>query len=251
VLWAIAGVHGVARGEDPAEYLKNAPIDDVEFRLPLSPEEAAETERWLPLLGAPGFQEREEASKRLAEIGAPAFARLREWYHRSADYEVRARIEKIVRESYLEHHLYRNFGFLGISRNPYTPNSQDDARIPVGHVGLKVDRTTPNSGAQRAGLEQNDIIVSLDGEPLQGAGQRAFEIFSAAIRSRKPGGRVTLGILRGPQEINVEVTLTRPPLDTQNGGQTQKLGESKALAATRFETWWKSYFRESSTPETR
>ncbi len=249
--WAVlfAAIASNASAVDPAEALKNAPIDDAEFRIPLEPDEASALEKLVPFLGSPDYQQREEASKGLVEIGAPVFARLREVYRQSSDFETRARIERIVRDAYLDHHLYRNFGFLGISRNMYTPGADDDPRIPRGHFGLKVDNVTKNSGAERAGIQQNDVIIALDGEPLQGVGQKTFELFSAEIRSRGPGGKVMLGILRGPQELTVEATLTRPPINSADGRNTQKLTEATGHARDRFEVWWRRYFREPETDD--
>ncbi len=59
-----------------------------------------------------------------------------------------------------------------------------------------------DSAADKAGIEEGDIILSLNGEKIEGENTLAF-----LIRSYKPGDKVTLRILRNGKEFNLEVVL--------------------------------------------
>ena len=87
-------------------------------------------------LADPAFSKRTDATRKLCAIGLPAFARLREAYHNTDQLEVRLRIERIVHTAYMDHYLYHPNAFLGVAQARYTPNSDDDPRIPTGHIGI-------------------------------------------------------------------------------------------------------------------
>lgn len=60
--------------------------------------------------------------------------------------------------------------------------------------------------AAAAGLQADDVIVGLEGQPLS-----SMDAFAAAIRQKKPGDVVTLRVLRGGQPQDVQVTLSERP----------------------------------------
>jgi membrane-associated protease RseP (regulator of RpoE activity) len=248
---ALLAVAAFSRAEDPLRLLQNPPITDEEFDLPINPPTAAKIETLIAALGSPVFQERENATEELRTIGAPAFRNLRETYHGTEDFEVRSRIEAIVREAYVNHHLYDHFGFLGITQNFDTLSSDQDRRIPQGHVGIKIGNVLPGTGAARAGLQAGDVIVALDGEPLNGSGQRATQLFGSEIRKRGPGTIIVLSILRGEAELSFQATLGRPPTDGEPGDRTRVnyLPELTERVKQRFHFWWLKYFRRFA-PET-
>lgn len=75
-------------------------------------------------------------------------------------------------------------------------------RLPgnLGRSGIMVISVTEGSPADDAGLQQGDLIMSLNGEPLASA-----EAFSDAIARRAPGARVTLGVVRSGDEGEAQV----------------------------------------------
>lgn len=68
---------------------------------------------------------------------------------------------------------------------------------------LLVECIEPKSPAAQAGLQEGDILVSLDGAPVSG-----IEQFGNLIRSRSPGDVVTLHVQRGSTETVARATLT-------------------------------------------
>ncbi len=226
---------------------KEPPVTDEEFRLPVDPPTAARIEQLILRLGSPEYKQRVEGTTDLLVIGAPAFAKLREAYHNTDDFEIRSRIEAIVRRAYLDHYVFDRMGFLGISQNTqHTPTHADDSRITKGHVGIKIVRVIENTGAERAGLQEEDVIVGIDGEPLSGAGIEAVQAFGAGIRSRGPGANIILTILRGQERLEIPATLGRPPMEMVERGNLGAIRDNLYRARDRFEIWWFKYFRQQS-----
>jgi len=66
----------------------------------------------------------------------------------------------------------------------------------------------PDSPADQAGLKPQDIVVSVDGEPLDGLPRLAFMLFT-----RSAGDRMTFGIRRGTDELTFALTVSERPHD--------------------------------------
>lgn len=214
---------------------------------PVDEQLAAQINSALAMLGSPSFKEREAATSRLIEIGPQAFSRLRTAYDESDELEVRLRIETIVREAYFRFHVFERNGFLGISQNRIPVVSDDDERIQPGHVGIKVQNVIKDTAAERAELKKGDVIIALDGEPITVSGVQATVVFGESIRVRRPGARLTLTVLRGPNDLEVEVTLgSRPRLYYRNQGLvTQMLDHFRQ----QFGGFWVKHFRQPSKEE--
>jgi len=87
-------------------------------------------------------------------------------------------------------------GYLGVGLGDRTDGGQ----------GAVITEIQPDSPADRAGLEVDDVVVSLDGAPIDG---RAGLI--AAVRDRGPGDAVTLEIRRGGELRSVVAVLEQRP----------------------------------------
>jgi len=92
-------------------------------------------------------------------------------------------------------------GALGVWINTITPETAT-ARGLKSTRGAVVSAVGVGSAAERAGLRVNDVILSVDGKPVRDAGS-----LRAAIGLRRPGERVSLGILRDGREQTIEATL--------------------------------------------
>lgn len=68
--------------------------------------------------------------------------------------------------------------------------------------GAYVSSVVPNSAAADAGLEVGDIIVAFDGQKVSSASDVTLD-----VRTKNPGDKVTITVVRDGQEQNVEVTL--------------------------------------------
>jgi serine protease Do len=91
-------------------------------------------------------------------------------------------------------------------------------RLPVssgGYLGVgldmeamaaKITEVLPDTGASKAGLKPNDVILSLNGRDLEG-----IDKFMETLTGLKPGETVKLRVKRGDQEIDFEATLGKRP----------------------------------------
>jgi serine protease Do len=91
-------------------------------------------------------------------------------------------------------------------------------RIPIssgGYLGVgldmeamsaKITEVMPDTGAAKAGLKKDDVIVALNGKDLEG-----LEKFMETLTGLKPGDVVKLRVKRGEMELDFEATLGKRP----------------------------------------
>ncbi|MHB7852385.1 serine endoprotease DegQ [Klebsiella pneumoniae] len=72
-----------------------------------------------------------------------------------------------------------------------------------------VSEVLPNSGSAKAGIKSGDVIVSLNGKPLN-----SFAELRSRIATTEPGTKVKLGLLRDGKPVDVEVTLDKSTSST-------------------------------------
>ncbi|MFN1834625.1 Do family serine endopeptidase [Balneola sp. MJW-20] len=68
--------------------------------------------------------------------------------------------------------------------------------------GFLVGEIVDGEAADRAGIEENDIVVGLDGEPV-----KSFISFRSSIAGKRPGDRIILTVIRDGKEKDITVTL--------------------------------------------
>lgn len=86
----------------------------------------------------------------------------------------------------------RQEGFLGVGLAARTDGGQ----------GAIITSVQPDSPAGLAGIQEDDIVLSVDGEPIDGQAGLV-----AAIRDAAPGQTVEIEILRGEKRLTVKATL--------------------------------------------
>ena len=103
--------------------------------------------------------------------------------------------------------------YLGLRMTTLTPSlrqkidstSNAGIRIAVDR-GVLVIRVLPESPAQQAGLRPGDVILKIDGQPMNDA-QTVLQV----IESGEPGSNVRLELSRNGQNVNVPVRLGNLP----------------------------------------
>jgi S1-C subfamily serine protease len=83
--------------------------------------------------------------------------------------------------------------FLGVGGDDVTDEGQ---------AGAVITSVSPDSGAESAGLEVDDLIIGFDGVPILG-----IRDLIAQVRAHQPGGTVEVLILRDGEEITLTATL--------------------------------------------
>jgi serine protease Do len=122
---------------------------------------------------------------------------------------------------------------LGISVREASPN--DAAYVGLPEIrGVLVQDFTENSPAQKAGLEAGDIIVSVDGKPVEYVGQ-----LQQQVGFRKPGEKVKVevarkGGARKTLEVRLQEVVSRDLAD-RDGGARGEVADSDDANATSID----------------
>jgi serine protease Do len=119
-------------------------------------------------------------------------------------------------------------GYMGIGPQELTPELAKNFGIPANTHGVAISQVVNDSPAAKAGLKAGDVILEVDGKPVEDVNSFRLEIAGFA-----PGTTVHLRINRNGETMNVPVTLTTFDLDAENkGGNEPNLpsgGEKGAL----------------------
>ncbi len=100
-------------------------------------------------------------------------------------------------------------GFLGGKFAPIDDQVAADLGIDV-QDGVVVIEVVEDSPAQKAGLQEKDILKKIDGKEIDGV-----DTFRKVMGATKPGQTLKLGIVRDKQEQELSVTLGERPAGMQ------------------------------------
>jgi serine protease Do len=92
-------------------------------------------------------------------------------------------------------------GFLGVLIQDLRPETAEWFGLEDTN-GVLVTEVTPDSPADKAGLERDDIITTMDGQEVTAVGS-----FRSRVASTSPGTRIKLGVLRDGEEMTKTVLL--------------------------------------------
>jgi serine protease Do len=96
-------------------------------------------------------------------------------------------------------------GFLGISPVNLSPSLAQQIGVPVTE-GALVAQVVPNSAADEGGLQEEDVIVAMNDQPIDNTGQ-----LSQFLLEHPPGEAVSVRFFRANQEQTTEVVLGERP----------------------------------------
>jgi len=94
---------------------------------------------------------------------------------------------------------------LGIMFDEY--NAEIAARLVAPAEGVRLSGTVEAMGARAAGLQNDDVIVSLGGRKVKG-----YPTLISALQRRRAGDRVKVVFFRGGEKKTVEMELSRRPM---------------------------------------
>jgi serine protease Do len=104
---------------------------------------------------------------------------------------------------------YVSRGVLGVEVQPVSDDMAKAFKLSSA-TGAAVVSVTAGSGAEKAGIQAGDIILSYDGKPLMQAGD-----LPPLVGMTKPGTKVPVQILRGGGKQTIEVAIAEMPRDEQ------------------------------------
>jgi S1-C subfamily serine protease len=99
--------------------------------------------------------------------------------------------------------------YVGVEGGDVTPQLQAEFNL-VPSQGAFVEQVVSGAPGQSAGLQAGDVITSIEGNPVT-----SWDDLTIALRSHKPGDKVSLGIYRGSSQLTINVTLGTAPTTTQ------------------------------------
>jgi S1-C subfamily serine protease len=103
--------------------------------------------------------------------------------------------EQLIEQGFVRHAL------LGIQGQNVDPQTAELYGLPV-RAGALVIEVVPGTPAETVGLQRGDIITAIDGEEVA-----SMQELAGRIRTLSPGDEVTLTVVRGGEEREVDATL--------------------------------------------
>lgn len=100
-------------------------------------------------------------------------------------------------------------GYLGVQFSP-EPVEIDSAF--VSGKGVRIIKVVPGAAADLAGIKANDIVMTMDGYPVQGS-----DSLSSFIRAKRPGATIDVEVLRDEKLVKLTVKLGEMPDDVLAG----------------------------------
>jgi serine protease Do len=95
--------------------------------------------------------------------------------------------------------------YVGIAGADVNPAIARNLQLPV-DSGVVVEVVASGSPAEAAGLQRGDVIVSVDGEPIENNGD-----LLRLLADRQPGDNVTVSFYRNGEQREAQLTLGRRP----------------------------------------
>ena len=116
--------------------------------------------------------------------------------------------------------------YLGVMAQEVTPSIAKAFHEPEVR-GALIGDVTPNSPAQKAGLEKGDIILDIDGKPVNNSAELRMHVSLMA-----PGTKVNVKVFRDGAEKTLPLTLAEMPTETARNEQPENSSEDALQGIT-------------------
>jgi serine protease Do len=137
-------------------------------------------------------------------------------------------LAKSVMDDLIAHGRVRR-AVLGIAINEVTPEDAEAAGLKEIR-GARVDGFTGDpSPAERAGIEVGDVIVAINGQPVDRVAS-----LQRIVRGFEPGQRVTVEVMRFGERKTVTVPLTEAPQETQVAARPNDAVENASVSNVKL-----------------
>ena len=100
-----------------------------------------------------------------------------------------------------------NRPMLGIFPGDFTEEQAEALGVPV-REGLRLDGVVDGMGAQKAGLQKDDVLVEMAGHPIRNDPNSLPQ----AIAGKKGGDKIDVVIYRGPERKTITMELSKRPM---------------------------------------
>lgn len=97
-------------------------------------------------------------------------------------------------------------GILGVEGFELNAKASDEFKLNVSQ-GFYVNKVTKNSGAEKAGLKQGDVIIQLDNQRVH-----SFAELSGYVNTKRPDDVILVTVNRSGKQLEIPVKLTKKEL---------------------------------------
>jgi S1-C subfamily serine protease len=193
--------------------MKNIALTILLIALPLFAAPVDDIKRAIAELGHERFAEREAASQRLLKLAETdhkaVLAACVQPYRESRDPEVKTRLKELM-AAVVDKYLFRApRGYLGVRLNRV--NVRGGQLVVQGMIvppgGVWVSQVLDDGGAQKAGMQPNDVIIAVDGKPCDSGPDGFIEY----VQTKRPGEKLTLSVVRDAATNAVTAVLGELP----------------------------------------
>ncbi len=111
--------------------------------------------------------------------------------------------------------------YMGITAGSLIPQIADAMGLSKDQSGVLVEQVEVGSPADKAGLRGSDKSATIDGQPVMIGGDvivaidgktiNSMEDLAAVLQTHKPGDQITLTVLRGGEQMELDLTLSVRP----------------------------------------
>ena len=133
---------------------------------------------------------------------------------------------------------------LGIVPGDFSPEQAKALNVPV-LEGMRLDATVEGMGAKRAGIERDDVLVSMAGKPIT----NDFTSLQLAIAGKKGGDVIEVEFYRGAEKKKVSMELTKRPMADVPFNSVELAKKARALmepALAEIEKCFEGYTDEQA-----
>ena len=125
---------------------------------------------------------------------------------------------------------------LGIVPGDFSPEQAAALGVPV-REGLRLDGIVDGMGAQRAGLQRDDVLVSMAGKPIT----NDFTSLQVAIAGVKGGDVVEVEFYRGAEKKKVSMQMSKRPMPDVPFNPAELAKQARALVEPALNEIEKSF----------
>ncbi|MBI4520831.1 MAG: trypsin-like peptidase domain-containing protein [Gemmatimonadetes bacterium] len=142
-------------------------------------------------------------------IGINTAIASRTGYYEGYGFAIPVNLARRVTSDLIEYGRVRR-AWLGVRITPVSPEDAEVYNLPRVAGALINDFSGEESPARRAGIQPGDVVVSVNGEPVEHSGE-----LQQRIASHRPGETVTLRVYRARQPRDIPVRLGEAPFSAE------------------------------------
>lgn len=201
------------------------------------------------------FAAREAADAQLRKLGLASVEALSQAFKDHDDLETRLRIQQIAEFLYFWDKIIGKNGFLGIQHQDaaalFPAQQPRDPRLKADHALFYIRRVIEGTAADKAGLREGDLIISVDGKTVPAGPDLAknAQNFADLIRTKLPGTVLTFELWRGEQIETLPIEIGHRPPEFYDTAAPEDLQAQYKTAKHDFPSWWEAHFGPWSAPD--